>query len=79
VEYDRVAHRWQRRETIARKHAYEASVSVTTGEVVVGAAHAPLIYKDDPRTDLPVDLEHSLVDLLDDCDRAIIRGWLRAV
>ena len=44
-----------------------------------GEAHAPFIYRDDPRTDLPSDLERSLAELLADRDRAIVGGWLRAV
>ena len=78
VEYDRVTKRWRRREAIARKHAYEHAPSVLSGEVVQGAAHAPLLYRDDPRTDLPADLDQTLAAVLDNRDREIIRGWLRA-
>jgi hypothetical protein len=78
LEYDRGTRVWRRRESIARKHAYERSVSIRSGEVVQGEGHAPFIYRDDPRTDLPSDLEHSLTELLDNRDKAIITGWLRA-
>ena len=78
LEYDRGTRVWRRRESIARKHAYERSVNVRSGEVVQGEGHAPFIYRDDPRTDLPSDLEHSLTELLDNRDKAIITGWLRA-
>ncbi|HET6315186.1 MAG TPA: hypothetical protein VFG86_01925, partial [Chloroflexota bacterium] len=78
VEYDRNVRRWQRHESIARKHAYEAAVSVISGEVVQGEGHAPFTYREDPRTDLPADLTHTLTELLEDRDRTIITGWLRA-
>ena len=78
VEYDRGARVWRRRESIARKHAYERAVSVLSGEVVQGEAHAPFMYRADPRTDLPSDLSARLKDALADRDRAIVTGWLRA-
>jgi hypothetical protein len=78
VEYDRGTRRWRRRLAIAHKHAYEHAVSVVSGDVVQGDDHAPLIYLDDPRTDVPGDLECALTELLEDRDRAIIKGWLRA-
>jgi hypothetical protein len=45
---------------------------------VQGEAHAPLVYGGDPRTDLPADLTHRLTELLDDRDKTIIVGWMRA-
>jgi len=59
---------------IARKHAYERSISVLSGEVLQGEEHAPLMYRNDLRTDLTLDLQHSLRELLAGRDRAIIAG-----
>jgi hypothetical protein len=42
----------------------------------VGEAHAPFLYADDPRTDLPEALQTRLEEALPGCDGTIIRGWL---
>jgi superfamily II DNA or RNA helicase len=78
LEFDRPASVWRRRDSIAHKHDYERAVSVVSGEVVQGEGHAPLVYGSDPRTDLPVDLTRRLTGLLEDRDKAIVTGWLRA-
>jgi hypothetical protein len=78
VEYDRPNRVWQRRESIARKHAYETSVDPFTGEIVAGVQHAPLLYASDPRTDLPEDLQTRITDVIRDRDELIVNGWLNA-
>ncbi|HEY7062588.1 MAG TPA: DEAD/DEAH box helicase [Chloroflexota bacterium] len=77
VEYDRQARVWQRREPIARKHAYETAVDPFSGEVVRGVAHAPLLYATDPRADLPADLQARVCEVIDGRDGAVVAGWLR--
>jgi hypothetical protein len=78
VEYDRTTRLWQRREGIARKHAYETSVEPFGGAVVRGVEHAPLLYAGDPRTDLPADLQARVADIIRDRDRLIVAGWMAA-
>src|SRR5262249_7857396 len=57
VEYDRPARLWRRRDNIALKHSYETAVDPLSGRIVRGDAHAPLLYANDPRADLPADLQ----------------------
>jgi hypothetical protein len=76
VEYDRSARVWQRREAIARKHAYEAAVAPLSGRIVRGVDHAPLLYAGDPRTDLPEDLRARVADAIGDLDPMVVAGWL---
>jgi hypothetical protein len=78
VEYIRPAKRWQRHEHIARKHAYESAVDLSTGRLAVGVAHAPLVYAEDPRTDLPEALERRVGEVIDGVDPLIVAGWLAA-
>jgi hypothetical protein len=78
IEYDRPAGAWRRRELIERKHSYEASVDPLSGELVRGVAHAPLLYRDDPRTDLPEQLQVRVSDVIRGRDGDIVGGWLRA-
>ncbi len=76
VEYDRSARSWRRRESIAAKHAYEVAVNPFSGEKSTGAEHAPLVFAEDPRTDVPVELQKHLIDALDRADDRIVAGWL---
>jgi hypothetical protein len=78
VEFDRTAKTWGRREPIARKHAHESSVDPFTGALATGVAHAPLLYADDPRTDLPDELATRVSGVIDGLDPTIVRGWLKA-
>jgi hypothetical protein len=78
VEYDRKQRAWRRREPIERKHAYESSVDIRSGSVVRGVQHAPLVYRSDPRTDLPDDLRSSVGETITNRDSAVVGGWLRA-
>ena len=78
VEFDRTAKTWGRREPIARKHAHESSVDPFTGALATGVAHAPLLYADDPRTDLPDELATRVSGVIDGLDPTIVRGWLEA-
>ncbi len=77
VEYDRPARAWRRREHIALKHEYEVAVNPFSGEKLTGAGHAPLVYADDPRTDIPAELQKHLVGAIDGADERIVSGWLR--
>jgi hypothetical protein len=76
VEYVRSQRVWQRREPIARKHAYESAVDPFGGSVVRGVDHAPLVVADDPRTDLPAALGRQVEAVIDGLDPRIVRGWL---
>jgi hypothetical protein len=78
VEYDRPARAWRRRESIEHKHDYENAVDIRSGEVVRGVQHAPLIYRQDPRTDLPDDLRQCVGETISGRDAAIVSGWLQA-
>jgi hypothetical protein len=78
VEFDRPTKTWGRRESIARKHAHESSVDPFTGHVAAGVAHAPLLYADDPRTDLPEQLATRVRLVIDGLDPTVVRGWLEA-
>jgi hypothetical protein len=78
VEYDRPLRQWRRREAIERKHAYEHAVDIRSGVVARGVQHAPLIYRADPRTDLPEALGESVAETIRDRDPAIVNGWMVA-
>jgi hypothetical protein len=78
VEYVRSRRAWQRREPIARKHAYESAVDPVGGGVVRGVGHAPLLVDEDPRTDLPAVLGERVADVIDGLDPRIVAGWLAA-
>jgi hypothetical protein len=77
VQYDRTARVWQRRENIAAKHAYEVAVNPFSGEKLAGDGHAPLVYAQDPRADLPAELEQHLVKAVEGSDDRIVAGWLQ--
>jgi superfamily II DNA or RNA helicase len=77
VQYDRTERVWQRRENIAAKHAYEVAVNPFSGEKLAGDGHAPLVYAQDPRADLPAELQAHLIDAIDDSEDLIVSGWLR--
>jgi hypothetical protein len=79
LEYDRQARTWHRRETIERKHAYESSVDVISGNFGPGVAHAPLLYASDPRVDLPAELQAHVCGVIRGADPRIVAGWQRAV
>jgi superfamily II DNA or RNA helicase len=77
VIYDRTEKVWRRREGIAAKHSREVSVNPFTGEKGAGDAHAPLIYAQDPRADVPAALQHHLAQSIEGCDDVIVSGWLQ--
>lgn len=77
VEYNRAARAWQRRENIAAKHEFEVAVNPFTGEKLTGVGHAPLVYADDPRADIPAALQRRLLEAIDCADDRIVAGWLR--
>jgi hypothetical protein len=79
VTYDRPTRRWLRTDSIAAKHALEYSVNPLDGSYGVGAEHAPLLYADDPRKNVPSKLQAYMVATLKDCDPRIIAGWLTAI
>ena len=76
VEYNRPARMWQRREGIAVKHEHEVAVNPFSGEKLSGAGHAPLVYVQDPRTDMPGELQQHLVQAIAGSDEVIVAGWL---
>ena len=76
VEYNRPKRVWQRRANIAAKHEYEVAVNPINGQKVTGDAHAPLIYAHDPRSDVPAELQESIVKAIDGSDDRIVSGWL---
>jgi hypothetical protein len=77
VAYDRTARVWQRREHIALKHEYEVAVNPISGDKLAGAGHAPLVYAQDPRADVPAELQARLVQAIDGSEDRIVAGWLR--
>ncbi len=77
VQYDRTERAWQRRENIAAKHAYEVAVNPFSGNKLAGDGHAPLVYAQDPRADLPAELQERLADAIDESDDRIVAGWLQ--
>jgi hypothetical protein len=76
IEHIRERRIWQRKESIALKHARELAVNPLTGELVTGVEHAPLLYARDPRLDLPSELQHHLRETVRDSDAHIVAGWL---
>ena len=48
------------------------------GHLATGVAHAPLLYAEDPRTDLPSQLATRVGGVIDGLDPTIVRGWLEA-
>ncbi len=79
LHYDRTARVWERTESIAAKHAREYSVNPLNGVYSAGAGHAPLIYVEDPRKDVPSELSAKLAGIIGACDPVIVNGWLRGV
>ncbi len=77
VEYNRPERLWRRRANIAAKHEYEVAVNPINGQKVTGDAHAPLIYAHDPRSDVPAELQESIVKAIDGNDDLIVSGWLQ--
>lgn len=77
VEYVRQDRVWRRRENIALKHEHEIAVNPFTGEKLTGDGHAPLVYAQDPRTDVPAELQKHLFEAVDGSDDVIVSGWLR--
>lgn len=76
LEYNRLTKAWQRKEVIAAKHAQEVSPHPFSGQRLAGDAHAPFIYVEDPRSDLPESLQQRLEAVLPSADNTIIMGWL---
>ena len=77
VEYKRPERVWQRRANIAAKHEYEIAVNPFSGEKLTGDGHAPLVYAQDPRADVPDALQEHLVEAIDGSDGRIVAGWLQ--
>lgn len=76
VIYNRVEKRWERREAIAAKHGREVAVNPFTGVKSTDVDHAPLVYAEDPRTDVPQAVQRQLEEVLAGCDDVIVCGWL---
>lgn len=76
VEFDRTAGAWRRKEPVARKHDRELAVDIVSGTKSTGAGHAPLVYGNDPRSDLPEELREELERLLPGGDDRVARGWM---
>ncbi|MEZ4639487.1 MAG: hypothetical protein R2856_31765 [Caldilineaceae bacterium] len=77
VIYDRTQRVWQRREHIAAKHDHEVAVNPFDGVKSTGVEHAPLVYAQDPRADIPAALQQQLVNVLGGSDDRIVSGWLQ--
>jgi superfamily II DNA or RNA helicase len=76
VEYNRSKRLWERVEPIAAKHEFELAVNPLNGLKVAGDEHAPLVYAQDPRSDVPADLQSHLSQLITGCDDRIVSGWM---
>jgi len=76
LTYDRPARKWRRRDNIALKHENEISVEPFTGEKMSGAGHAPILYANDPRTDLPAVLQERTEEGIRGADEVIVAGWM---
>ncbi|MCP4176796.1 MAG: DEAD/DEAH box helicase family protein [bacterium] len=76
LTYNRSEKTWCRRKSIAAKHQHETSVSIEDGLKSQSHSHAPIIYANDPRTDLPPQLQTELEAKLNNSDKVIISGWL---
>lgn len=77
VEYDRTARVWRRREGVAAKHEFEVAVNPFNGQKLNGDAHAPLVYAEDPRADVPAELEERLRQAIAGADDVIVGGWMQ--
>ncbi len=77
VRYNRTERLWQRRENIAVKHEHEVAVNLFSGEKLAGDGHAPLVYAQDPRADVPAELQQHLAGVIDGSDDRIVAGWLQ--
>ncbi len=55
---------------------HEVAVNPFSGEKLSGAGHAPLVYVQDPRTDMPGELQQHLVQAIAGSDEVIVAGWL---
>jgi superfamily II DNA or RNA helicase len=78
IRFDRQDGRWLRKEAIAEKHDDQLGVVLETGSIATGEAHAPLIYRDDPRSDEPDDIRAALLDRAVRRDEEIVKAWLLA-
>jgi hypothetical protein len=78
VTFDRSRRAWVRREAIAAKHWQEIATNPFTGEKLAGPGHAPLVYAEDPRNDLPTALQEHLAQAIADSDEIIVQGWMGA-
>lgn len=76
VTFNRDSGQWQRKDSIAAKHGWEISVNPFNGAKWWGVRHAPLVYPEDPRNDLPRTLQKKLGFHLIDADDRILAGWL---
>ncbi|NIV34358.1 MAG: hypothetical protein GWN58_34330, partial [Anaerolineae bacterium] len=76
VTFDRSERAWVRREAIAAKHWQEIAANPFTGEKLAGPGHAPLVYAQDPRNDLPAALQEHLAQAIASSDDIIVRGWM---
>jgi len=79
VTYNRATRMWTRTEQIALKHMHEYSVNPFTGVYSSGEVHAPLLYAQDPRDNSPSSLVGLLYERMVNRDKAIVKGWIRAV
>ncbi len=76
MTFDRSKRAWVRREAIAAKHWQEIAANPFTGAKSAGPEHAPLVYAQDPRNDLPSALQEHLAQAIADSDDIIVRGWM---
>ncbi len=76
VSYERESGKWKRKDKIAVKHRREIAVNPFNGNKCYGVEHAPLVYENDPRTDLPRTLQQKLAEELNGADERIVSGWL---
>jgi hypothetical protein len=76
ITYDRPNKTWRRRDAIAAKHSREIGVDPFSGSKMHGVGHAPLLYVDDPRTDLPEDQQAHVAKRIKQADKRVVRGWL---
>jgi hypothetical protein len=77
VVYDRSQKIWLRRENITEKHNKEMAVNPFSGAKSLGDSHAPLVYVQDPRSDVPEELRQHLLYSIAGCDEVIVSGWLQ--
>ena len=76
VTFDRGSGRWRRKDSIAVKHDREVAVDPIAGRKSHDEAHAPLLYEQDPRADLPATLRARIEADLGGADDRIVKGWL---